>query len=268
MTHPRLSIDAMSTFNWSFEQDLTLWQDLGVRYAGLLISKIADAPAARFARLRAAGIQSSTVIAHSFDLRDPDSWHQTRTSQIGLIDLVADTGGHSIYFTPGRTTGAPWREVLDVFARAVAPSVTHARKRGVHIAIEPSLRTDVSFVNNIRDAIDVAERTGVEIVADFGNMWMERDAREVLKRAAPQLALIQICDVIIGATGKPPPGGRVHIGEGELPLHRLMHEVLDAGYQGVFDLEVLGPLIEKEGYETSVRRGVASASALLTEMGL
>jgi hypothetical protein len=47
-----------------------------------------------------------------------------------------------------------------------------------------------------------------------------------------------------------------------------MHEVLDTGYQGVFDLEVLGPLIEKEGYETSVRRGVASASALLTEMGL
>ena len=268
MTHPLLSIDAMSTFNWSFDQDLALWKDLGVRYAGLLISKIADAPAAKFARLRAADIQSSTVIAHSFDLRNPDTWQQTRAGQIALIDLVADTGGHSIYFTPGRTTGAPWREVLDVFAQAVAPSVAHARKRGVHIAIEPSLRTDVSFVNNIRDAIDVAERTGVEIVADFGNMWMERDAREVLKRAAPHLALIQICDVIIGATGKPPPGGRVHIGEGELPLHRLMHEVLDAGYKGVFDLEVLGPLIEKEGYENSVRRGVASASALLTEMGL
>jgi sugar phosphate isomerase/epimerase len=73
--------------------------------------------------------------------------------------------------------------------------------------------------------------------------------------------------VIIGSTGKPPPGGRVHIGEGELPIRRLMHEVLDSGYKGVFDLEVLGPLIEKEGYESAVRRGVASACALLTEMG-
>jgi len=29
-----------------------------------------------------------------------------------------------------------------------------------------------------------------------------------------------------------------------------------------------GPLIEKEGYDSAVRRGVASASALLTEMGV
>jgi hypothetical protein len=48
----------------------------------------------------------------------------------------------------------------------------------------------------------------------------------------------------------------------------LMHEVLDAGYEGVFDLEVLGPLIEQEGYDSAVRRGAASASALLTEMGV
>jgi len=268
MTHPLLSIDAMSTFNWSFDQDLALWKDIDVRYAGLLISKIDDNPTEKLARLRAAGIQSSTVIVNSFDLRNPESWDKTRAIHAAIIDLVADTGGHSIYFTPGRTTGAPWRDVLEVFARAVAPSVAHAGKRGVHIAIEPSLRTDASFVNTIRDAIDVAERTGVEIVADFGNMWMERDSREVLKRAAPYIALIQICDVIIGSTGKPPPGGRVHIGEGELPIRRLMQEVLDSGYKGVFDLEVLGPLIETEGYDSAVRRGVASASALLTEIGV
>jgi len=268
MTHPLLSIDAMSTFRWSFDEDLALWKDLGLRHAGLLISKLNDDPVGKLARLRAAGIQSSTVIVNAFELRDPASWDATRVTQAAMIDLVADTGGHSIYFTPGRTTGAAWREVLETFARAVAPSVAHARKRGVHIAIEPSLRTDVSFVNNIRDAIDVAERTGVEIVADFGNMWMERDAREVLRRAAPHLALVQICDVIIGSTGKPPPGGRVHIGEGELPIRRLMDEVLDSGYRGVFDLEVLGPLIEHEGYDSAVRRGAASASALLTELGV
>jgi sugar phosphate isomerase/epimerase len=268
MTHPRLSLDAMSTFTWSFDQDLALWQDLGIRHAGLLISKIDDDPAAKFSRMRAAGIQISTVIVGSFDLRRRDSWDRTQTNHAAMIDRVAETGGHSLYFTPGRTTGAPWREVLKIFAQAVAPSVAYAKQRGVHLAIEPSLRTDVSFVNTIRDAIDVAERTGVEIVADFGNMWMERDVREVLQRAAPHIALIQICDVIIGETGKPPPGGRVHIGEGELPLHRLMHEVLDSGYRGVFDLEVLGPKIESEGYESAVRRGVVSASALLTELGV
>lgn len=268
MTHPRLSLDAMSTFKWSFGQDLALWKDVGVRHAGLLVSKIQHDPAACFAQLRAVGIQSSTVIAPSFDLRKPRTWEKTSADHRAIIDLVAGTGGRSIYFTPGRTTGAAWRDVLSVFADAVAASVAYGKKRGVRVAIEPSLRTDVSFVNTIRDAIDVAERTGVEIVADFGNMWMERDLREALKRAAPHLALVQICDVIIGESGGPSPGGRVHVGEGELNIPRLMSEVLDACYDGPFDLEVLGPSIEQEGYESAVRRGVASASALLSGLGL
>ena len=53
MINPRLSVDAMCSFNWSFEQDLALWKELGVRHAGLLVSKLGDDPAARIARVRA-----------------------------------------------------------------------------------------------------------------------------------------------------------------------------------------------------------------------
>ncbi len=268
LLHPRLSIDSLSSINWSFDQDLALWRELGVHHAGLLISKLAEDREAKVTRLRAAGIRPATLISRSFDLTAPPSWSETRQVLNESLGLVASMGGGSVYFTPGRTTGAPWRDVLDVFAEAVAPCVAHARHCGVPLAIEPSLRTDVSFVNTLRDAIDVAERTGLKLIADFGNCWMERDLREVLQRARPHICLVQICDVRIGGWGKPSPGGRVHIGEGELPLKRLMREVLDAGYQGLFDLEVLGPSIEAEGYAPALRRGVESASALLTEMGV
>lgn len=268
MIHPRLSIDALSSFNWSFDQDFALWKELGVHHAGLLISKIADDRDTKVARLQAAGIRPATLISTSFALSAPETWNATRKTLKDSLDLVASMGGGSVYFTPGRTTGEPWRNVLDVLAEAVAPCVAHAKRCGVPLAIEPSLRTDVSFVNTMRDAIDVAERTGLKLIADFGNCWMERDLREVLQRAAPHICLVQICDVCIGGLGKASPGGRVHIGEGELPLKRLMHEVLDAGYRGFFDLEVLGPAIEAEGYAPALKRGVASASALLTEMGV
>lgn len=266
--HPRLSIDAMCTFKWSFEQDLALWRDLGVRHAGLLGNKLADAPEVKMARLDAAGIRASTIIAASFNLSDPASWEATVAEHKAVIDLAAEHGGHSIYFTPGRTTDAPWRDVLKIFAAAVAPTVAHAKSRGVLAAIEPSLRTSVSFVNTLRDAIDVAELTGIGLIADFGNMWMERDFREVLAAAMPHIALMQIGDVVVGAPGRPPPGGRAHIGEGELPLRRMMQDVLDAGYKGVFDLEVVGPQIGMDTDEAAVRRGAAAASALLTELGI
>jgi sugar phosphate isomerase/epimerase len=266
MLHSRLSIDAMSTFSWRFDREFTLWSDMGVAYAGLLWAKLADGPEERISALDAAGICTSTIIVEPFDLATPESWERTRRVHRQALDLVAAHGGLSIYFTPGRTTGARWQEDLERFAEAVAPTVSHARAMGVAAAIEPSLRTSVSFVNTLRDAIDVAERTGIGIVADFGNMWMERDFREVLQRAAPHLALIQICDIIIGTRANPPPGGRVHIGEGDLPIERMIQDVLDAGYEGPFDLEVVAADYTAACDEAALKQGIIAASELLYRM--
>lgn len=269
MIHPRLSVNALSSLSWTFDQDLALWRELGIKNAGLLISKIADDVDGKLARLLDAGIRPITVVCGSFNLSAPATWVQTRDLLCDMIDSVAAADRNcSVYFPPGRTTGARWAEVLDRFDEAVTPCVEHASARGVRLAFEPSLRSDASFVNSLRDGVLVAERTGLGLVADFGNCWMERDLRDTLLRAGPQLALVQIGDVIIGGNGVPAPGGRVQIGDGELPVTRLLQDVIDSGYQGLFDLEVLGPVVEKEGYEASLRRGVISASALLAEAGL
>jgi sugar phosphate isomerase/epimerase len=268
MTNSRLSVDAMCTYPWSFAQDLALWSSTGVRHAGLLAFKLGDDPAARMAELTAAGIRCSTIITASFDLLAPDSWDSTRAAQCHAIDLAAAEKGHSIYFTPGRTTCISWVEDLNRLAEAAAPTVAYAKQRGVLAAFEPSLRTNVSFINNLRDAIDAAERTGLSIVADFGNMWMERDFRETLARAMPYIALMQIGDMVIGSGGRPAPGGRAQIGKGELPLQRMLRDVLDAGYQGVFDLEVVPANAVAGCNEAELREGIEAASRLLDELGV
>jgi sugar phosphate isomerase/epimerase len=264
--HPRLSVNALSSIKWSFEQDLALWRRLGVHHAGLLISKLDGDRKAKGQQLKAAGIRPTTVVCGGFALAAPETWEATRKILQDALDFVAELEGASVYFAPGRTTGAPWRDVLALFAEAVGPCVNYSKRCGIPLGIEPSLRTDASFINTLRDAADVGERTGLKVVADFGNCWMERDLREVLQRAGPNICLVQINDVIIGSAGRPSPGGRVHIGEGELPLQRLMQDVMDTGYAGLFDLEVLGPVVEAEGYEIALTRGVKLASALLSEM--
>ena len=223
------------------------------------------------ARMSEAGIGISTVIGPGFNLRAPESWNATRGALASLLDAVAAQQGRSVYITTGRTTGAPWGEVLETFAEAVAPCVAHGRGVGVRLAFEPSQRTDVSFVNTIRDGIDVAERTGLGIVVDFGNCWMERDFREVMARAAPYIALVQVGDVPIGSPtgpGSAAPGGRVPFGEGDLPLERMFRDIIDCGYDGPYELEMPGPQGEAEGYGPFIRRGAEKASALLTGLGL
>ena len=271
MVHARLSVNALSSYRWPFEQELALWRELGLGWAGVIGAKLGDDPDAALASMADAGIRVSTVIAGGFDLNAPATWAATRAALAGWIELAARHRCWSLYITPGRTTGAPWREVLDVFAEAVAESAAHARAAGVRLAFEPSLSTGVSFVNTLRDAILVAERTGLGIVADLAHCWMERDLREVLAAAAPHIALVQVGDSAIGAVtspGVPAAGGRLPFGEGDLPIARLLGEVRDCGYAGPIELELPGPLGESEGYASVIRRGVAKADAMFRAVGL
>lgn len=269
MIHSKLSVNALSSFNWSFDQDLALWKKLDVGFAGLLISKVADDLDGKLQRLVAAGIRPSVIVCGGFNIGAPDSWSQSRDSLNGIMDSVAAVDKDCIvYFPPGRTTGATWEEVCDQFAEAVAPCVEHSRSSGVKLAFEPTHRTDASFISSLRDAVDVSRQTGLGIVLDFGNCWMERDLRSTILAAGENIALVQIDDVDIGGHGKGPGSGRVQIGEGELPLERLMRDVIDSGYQGVYDLEVIGPSAEREDYASALERGVKSAARLLTDMGL
>jgi sugar phosphate isomerase/epimerase len=271
MTHPRLSVSAMSSVRWSFDQDLALWRDLGLDWAGLIGAKLGDEIEAGLAALAQAGLRVSTVIVPRFDLSAPASWAATQQAHRRWVDALAKHGGWSVYLTPGRPTGDRWEELLDRLQEAAAPSVGYAREHGVRLAIEPSRRTEVSFVNNLADAVLVAERTGLGLVADIGNFWMERDLRGTLLRAAPHIDLVQLTDVEIGTVGRPddpPSGGRVPFGEGELALPRILADIKDTGYAGPLELELVGPLGDREGYEPVIRRGVAAAAAMLAGAGL
>jgi len=274
LTHQRISVSALSSVRWPFEDDLALWRDLGTGWAGLMGAKLGDDGGdidSCLTALTAAGIRASTVVVPRFDLGAPATWDATGKALRRWTDAVAKHDGWSMYLTPGRPTGAVWEQVLETLAEAVAPSVAYARDKGVRLAFEPSKRTEVSFVNTLADAIDVAERTGLGIVADIGNFWMERDLRATLLRAAPHIALVQLTDVSIGTVRSPddpPSGGRVPFGEGDLPIARILRDIKDTGYAGPLELELIGPLGDREGYAPVIRRGVAAAEQALAQAGL
>jgi sugar phosphate isomerase/epimerase len=52
-----------------------------------------------------------------------------------------------------------------------------------------------------------------------------------------------------------------------MPLVWMISELLQAGYPGLFDIEVIGPSIDAEGPEAALRRSADWLSDLLTELG-
>jgi sugar phosphate isomerase/epimerase len=79
------------------------------------------------------------------------------------------------------------------------------------------------------------------------------------------VALVQIGDYRLGSFNIP---NRCAIGDGDIPVERLMTLLLDAGYEGPLDLEILGPAIEEEGYRAPIARSVERASEMLYRLGV
>ena len=83
-------------------------------------------------------------------------------------------------------------------------------------------------------------------------------------RASPLCHLVQVSDYVFGDRNLP---ARAVPGDGGMPLERILGALLENGYSGVFDLELLGPRIDAEGHLDAMERGANAIEKLLHGLG-
>jgi sugar phosphate isomerase/epimerase len=243
-------VNGLSSLYQSFPDDVAMLHKLGIDHVGLMTPKI-EIVGWDVGRkmIGEAGLRVSNVAAEIRVLTE-------------AIELAAAIGAGAVYVCSGGANGAPWSEAAAAFADTIAPHAALARERGVRLAVEPTnpLRADLSFVFTLRDAVDLARASDIDVVLDVSSCWYERDLEAVVRDNIDRLALVQISDFVLGTLDTP---NRAAIGDGDVPLQRLLAMVIEAGYDGAFDLEILGPRIEEEGYASAIQRSVSRASAIL-----
>lgn len=269
--HPRLSVNSVSSWQQPLAADVAMWRELGVDHVALILPKIDDTgwDEAR-ALVTGAGLRVSTIFGPTYRPLDADrslgSWDEDQQRTVATVEWAASAGAESVYVCSGAATTLGWDEAADAFRELVAPAVARAAELGVPLLLEPTnpLRADISFVFWQRDAMDVARRADTKVMLDLQSCWYERDLERVVRENIDLVGLTQISDYVIGTTRT---GDRAVPGDGDIPLERLLAMVLDAGFEGSFDLEVMGPRVEEEGYPSSVRRSLERASELLDRLG-
>ena len=137
-----------------------------------------------------------------------------------------------------------------------------ARARGVDFAIEHtnSLRVDVGFVHTLRDAVDLARRLDTGVCMELNACWAERGLAATIRDGIDRIRLVQVSDFKVGTVAS---SQRLVPGDGDIPIARILRELVDAGYRGFFELELIGDAIVAEGYDAAVPRAVAALDALL-----
>jgi sugar phosphate isomerase/epimerase len=251
--HPRLSVNSLSSVMQTFPDDITMWRELGVDNVGLISPKIEMVGWDTARELIAdAGLRVSNISIEQ---------HVVMES----LDLAAALGAGVVYLCSGGAGSRTWEEAAEGFCEGIAPAAARARELGVSLAVEPTnpLRRDVSFVYSLRDALHLARAAGIDVVLDFYSCWYERGLERLVRDNLESLALVQVCDYAIGTFDTP---NRSVIGDGDIPVERLLQMLIGAGYRGAFDLEILGPKIEEEGYARAIHRSAARASEMLDRL--
>ena len=189
-----------------------------------------------------------------------------RDGIVPSLEFAGAIGTPVLYIITGSAGSTPWEEAAAKFCEEMAPHVARANELGVRVALEPTnpLRTDVSFVHCVRDAMDLAVLADMAIVVDFYSSWYERGLDELVHKHIDLVGLVQICDYKLGTFDMP---NRSAIGEGNIPVERMMGLMLEAGYEGPFDLEILGPRIEAAGYRDSIAASIERAGEMLSRLG-
>jgi sugar phosphate isomerase/epimerase len=188
---------------------------------------------------------------------DPTAWAAERDLLVRAAETAAAVGGRAVYFCSGSPGPVRYEEAAGALAERLAEVRRAVADTGVRLLLENTLssRSDCSFVFTLADALAIAERADIGVCCDLYCCWMEPGLSATVARAAGQgrLGMVQVSDRCLTSLAQP---DRRVPGDGDLPLASLMADVRAAGFQGPWDLELLGPEIEREGPGSAVARGL------------
>lgn len=266
--HPRVSVSGLCFPGLSAADAIEAIAGLGAASASITGAKARESGAgAVVAAGRRHGVTIVTTTgALALDLSSAEAFHASRGRVERDIELAAAVGAAVMYGLVGPRTSARWDACADAYANAAGELAGYAADRGVTLAIEPAswLYADLTFIHTFHDALLVAPRAGMGVCLDAFHVWTEAGLRDEIAEHPGLIAHVQLSDMTRGARALP---CRALPGEGDVPLAAVVQWLLDAGYPGVFDLELNGPAIDAIGHHAAAAQAASWLDKLLDELG-
>ncbi len=267
--HPRVNLHQVAFMDASTTAFIDHCRAIGVQNVTLVTPKLMQPGGLEEAQLAlAAGGARAAVVNHplamgsNLELDRGDA----SASLTQAIDIAAALGAPHIYLVSGGRGHLSWDEAAARFAQVVAPCLAPARDKGVTLLVETagSLNVDMHLAHTLDDTIRLAEIAGIGVCIELHACWFEGGLREKFARAMPLTGLVQVSDYVSGDRTVP---CRAVPGDGMIPLEGLLGDILELGYAGVFDLELVGPRIVAEGARAASTRAAERLSEILVKLG-
>jgi len=267
--HDRIAVSAVSSWEWTPQQDVGFWKREGIGHVGLSVTKLRRSGwDESVACIKAAGLRVSSVgTVGYFPLEEPDRWTGPQRGVRKAQELAKGVDAGCTVVVSGSAGRLTWDDAATALGMALAPAVADSQLLSsppLTLENTASQRVDYGFVHTLRDAADLAGSLGIGVCMEVNSCWAERGLDETIRRAVGAIHLVQVSDFASGSTLSP---DRAIIGDGDIPFDRIIGDLLEAGYRGAFEIELMGPQIEQVGYETAILRSIEHLDALLSGLG-
>jgi len=248
-----LSINEMTTFRWSLDEDLAQYRAAGIAAIGIWRQKLSDFGEEKGIELIArSGLKVSNLLwAGGFTGSDGQSHEESLADAEEALHLAAALKAGCLVVYSGARNGHTQNHARRLFISALRELLPLASQLNVVMAIEPmhaGCADEWTFLTSVDESLSLIRRLDspyVKLAFDTYHMGHDAGVIEHIAQIAPHIAIVHLGD------SKGPPDqeqNRQRLGEGILPLSCIVAALKQAGYVGYYDVELMGEEIESCDY--------------------
>jgi sugar phosphate isomerase/epimerase len=248
-----LSISETTTFRWSFEEDVAQYLAAGIPAIGVWRHKLSDCGQAKAIELLSRGrLRVSHLFwAGGFTGSDGRTHRESVEDAAEAIRTAAELDCGTLVVYSGPRAGHTSNHARRLIQMALVDLVPLAAALGVTLAFEPmhpGCAAEWTFLTSLDETLDLLQAVDsphVKMVLDTYHLGLHDGLLARIPEIVPHTAIVQL-----GDARRPPDGeqNRCRLGEGIVPLPKIVASLIAAGYDGYYDVELLGEEIEADDY--------------------
>jgi sugar phosphate isomerase/epimerase len=249
-----LSMNETTTFRWSFEEDVANYAAAGIRALGVWRQKLSDCGQSRAIELLAqSGLRVSQLLwAGGFTGNEGRTYRESVEDAAEALRTAAALKAGCLVVYSGARAGHTFNHARRLVQSALTELTPLAGELGVTLALEPmhpGCAGEWTFLTSVEETLEVLEKTGspqVKIVLDTYHLGQMPGILACIDRIVPHVAIVQL-----GDARQPPQGeqNRCRLGQGTVPLREIIAALKSGGYDGYYDVELLGEEIGPGDYQ-------------------
>ncbi len=265
----RISMNELTTYRWSFEEDVAAYCEAGISAIGVWRHKLSDFGDEKGIELISdSGLEVSNLLwAGGFTGSDGRTYRESLFDGADAIRLAGAMNCRCLVIYSGGRAGHTHSHARRLFTGALQALVPIAEEESVDLAIEPmhpACAGNWTFLTSLDDTmqiIDDINHPHVKIAFDTYHLVDDEDFLSRIEHIVPQIGIVHLGD---GRAIPDDEQNRCRLGDGRVPLHDVVARLNYFGYDGWYDVELMGEDVELDDYGELIEHARQATEQMLT----